>query len=140
MALNSGVGVKSKPPALKKNDKIRRLLKPYLWDYTTDPIAFFSFVKTGKRSGPMPLDLNRSIIRLLERMPWYDLIGLFGLLGLKKMITRERIALLRDPLLKEQYEFARQLLHKEPVSVSGWRPEYRKKIKATLLSDRRYRP
>jgi hypothetical protein len=135
-----GVGLKSKPPALKKNDTIRRLLKPYLWDYNTNPLAFYFFTKTGKYSGAMPLDLDRSIIRLLERMPWYDLIDLFGLPGLKKMITRERICFLRDPLLKEQYEFARQLLHKEPVSISGWRPEYRKKIKATLLSDRRYRP
>jgi hypothetical protein len=135
-----GVFVKSKPPARAKNNKIRWLLKPYLWDYTTDPIAFYSFTRTGKHSGAMPLDLDRSIIRLLERMPWYDLIELFGLPGLKKMITRERIRFLRDPLLKEQYEVARQLLHKKPVSVSGWRPEYRKKIKATLLSDRRYRP
>ncbi len=88
----------------------------------------------------MPLDLDRSIIRLLERMPWYDLVELFGLSGLKKMITGERIRLLRDPLLKEHYKCARQLLHKEPLSISGWRPEYRKKIRATLLSDRRYRP
>ena len=87
----------------------------------------------------MPLSLDRSIIRLLERMPWYDLVELFGLPGLTKMITKERISLLRDPLLKEHYEFARQLLQKEPLSVSGWCPEYRKKIRATLLSDRRYR-
>ena len=123
-----------------RNKKIRKALRPYLWDYNADPIAYYRLVKFGKRSPKAPFDIDRSIVRLLERMQWYDLIGVFGLSGMKKMITRKRIDLLRDPLLKEHYEFARQLLHKEPLSISGWRPEYRKKIKATLLSDRRYRP
>ena len=48
-----------------------------------------------------------ALLRLLERLGWYDLIDLFGLDRLKILLTQERIARLRFQELRERYELAR---------------------------------
>ena len=118
---------------------INELLKPLLWDYSISPMVWYGFMLSGTSKDVVPMSYDASLIRVLERMAWFDLLSLFGLATLRKKLTKKIIAQLRDPLLREHYEFARQLLHKKPISSSGWRTEYRQKIRATLLSDRRYR-
>jgi hypothetical protein len=119
-------------------DEIQKLLKPILWDYQIDPYVFYQ-TAMGERIRAGGFDQEKAQIRMLERLSWYDLIRLFGLEGLKKLLTRETISKLRIRELREKYEFARKVLHGESVSYTGWSPEYREKIKHTLLSNRWYR-
>jgi hypothetical protein len=132
-----GHGVKGVDMRITRNE-IQKLLKPILWDYQVDPYEFF-LAAAGEKSRAGGFDQEKARIRMLERLSWYDLIRLFGIEGLKNLLTREIISKLRIRELREKYEFARKVLHGETVSYTGWSPEYREKIKHTLLSNRWYR-
>ena len=121
-----------------KQEQIKKTLKPILWDYQIDPIDFFD-VAIGKKVRTGSFDQAKALIRMFERLSWYDLVNLFGIDGLAKLLTKEIITRIRIKELRDKYEFARKILHKETVSFSGWSPEYREKIKHRLLSDRWYR-
>jgi hypothetical protein len=117
--------------------EIQQLLKPILWDYNIDPYELFELVAgTKKQVGTFTRE--KALVRMLERLSWYDLVALFGIDGLTRLITPEIISQLRFKELKEKYEFVRKVLQGETVSFSGWRPEYREKIGHTLLSNRWY--
>ncbi|QTA79221.1 Uncharacterized protein dnl_14760 [Desulfonema limicola] len=118
--------------------QIHQLLKPILWDYKTDPYDFF-LTAVGEKKHAGCFDQEKALIRMLERLLWYDLIRLLGIERIKELLTPEIISKLRIKELREKYEFARKILHGEPVSFSGWSAEYREKIKHTLLSNRWYR-
>ena len=112
-------------------------LKPLFWDYLVDPAEAYD-VLMGKRRQAGPFDREKLIIRLLERLSWYDLLEIFGQDGVKNILTPGIIHKLRFPYLKERYEFIRRILHKEPVRFTGWSPENRSRVGATILSHRRY--
>ncbi|MDY0092876.1 MAG: hypothetical protein RBT80_09280 [Candidatus Vecturithrix sp.] len=118
--------------------EIRKLLHPILWDYDIDPYHLFQ-VAIGCKERVGSFTQQTALIRMLERLSWYDLIRLFGLEELTRLLTPDLIAQLRFPELRERYELVRKVLHGEPVSFSGWSPEYRQKIRRTLLSHRWYR-
>jgi hypothetical protein len=119
-------------------EQIRKILQPIIWDYNIDPVDFFE-VAVGMKDSVGFFNQEAALIRMLERLSWYDLIYLFGINKLSILLRKEIIARLRMKELREQYEFARKILQGEPVSFSGWSPEYREKIKHTLLSNRWYR-
>ena len=116
---------------------IERKLKPLFWDYVVDPAEAYD-VLMGRRRQAGPFDWERLLIRLLERLPWYDLLEVLGPEGVKSALTPEIIQKLRFPYLKERYEFIRRTLHAEPVSFTGWNPENRARVGAAFLSHRRY--
>ncbi len=120
-----------------EKEEIRNLLKPILWDYSIDPWDFYK-TALGKKDRVGSFDRDAALIRMLERLSWHELIQLFGIDGLTDLLTPDIISRLRINELKEKYEFARCILQGEPVSFSGWDPEYREKIKHTLLSNRWY--
>jgi hypothetical protein len=117
---------------------IQKLLQPLLWDYRIDPYELFE-VAIGTRERVGSFTQGKALIRMLERLAWYDLVRLFGIDGLTTLLTTHVIAQLRFPELRERYELVRKVLQGEPVSFSGWSPEYRQKIRHTLLSHRWYR-
>ena len=116
---------------------IERKLKPLFWDYVVNPAEAYE-VLVGRRRQAGPFDRERLLIRLLERLSWYDLLAVLGPEGVKSALTPKIIQKLRFPYLKERYEFIRRILHAEPVSFTGWSPENRERIGAAFLSHRRY--
>ena len=116
---------------------IERKLKSLLWDYVVDPAEAYE-VLIGKRQQAGPFDREKLLIRLLERLSWYDLLEILSPEGVKNTLTPEIIHKLRFPYLKERYEFIRRILHAEPVSFTGWNPENRARVGAAFLSHRRY--
>jgi len=126
------------PEMTQKNlTTIERKLKSLLWDYVVDPAEAYE-VLIGKRQQAGPFDREKLLIRLLERLSWYDLLEVLSPEGVKNTLTLEIIEKLRFPYLKERYEFIRRILHAEPVSFAGWSPENRARIGAAFLSHRRY--
>jgi len=119
-------------------EKIRKLLQPILWDYQIDSYDFFQ-VAIGNKDRIGSFTQKKALVRIFERLSWYDLINLFGIEQLTKLLTKQAISGIRIRELREKYEFARKILHGEAVSFSGWSPEYREKIRNSLLSDRWYR-
>ena len=117
---------------------ITAALAGIIWDYKADPDELFE-VLTGQRLKAGPFTFDRLLVRMLERLSWYELIDLLGLEYLRQNLTREIIAKIRFKTLRRRYERVSQSLSGHPVSLSGWDPEYREEIKHTLLSNRWYR-
>jgi hypothetical protein len=115
-----------------------KALTNIFWDYNINLLPFNRVIE--RDSGSID-DYEWKLIlnRMLERLSWYELLEILGVDLIKKSLTRETIGKLRNKELKERYERIRRILFKEPLPLSGWDPEYRKRIKATLLSNRWYR-
>jgi len=109
-----------------------------MWDYHLDPYDLFE-IALGKQPPSGWLTRESVLVRMLERLVWYDLINLFGLEQIANFLTPDLVARIHVPELRDKYDYLRKLLHGEPVPVSGWSPEYRQKIGHTLLSHRWYR-
>ena len=112
-------------------------LKQIFWDYNVDKLPLDKVVNMEFNSIGS-YEFNLVFNRMLERLNWYDLLDILGIDFIKKILTAERICKLRNKELKDRYERIRRILFKESLSISGWDPEYRKRIKATLLSNRWY--
>jgi len=96
------------------------------------PVLFYQ-IAAKERPGIGWFTQERILVRIFERLPWYDLVNLFGIDGLTRLLRKDVIARIRIGELREKYEFARKVLQGETVSFSGWSPEYREKIRHTLV-------
>lgn len=111
-----------------------KILKQIFWDVNVG-IEDVNNAKTGEG-----WETNEYILRrLFERLSWYEIIDLLGISRIKEILTPLFIQKLRTEQLRKKYEFVRQILHGETVSISGWGVENRKRMRYTLLSDRWYR-
>ena len=117
---------------------IQTAFRGIIWDYDVDPDELFEVI-TGKREKSGPFDAERIFVRMLERLSWYELIGLLGLEFIKNHLSKDVIRKIRFKALRGRYETIRKILSGDPLSFSGWDHEYREKIKYTLLSNRWYR-
>ena len=124
---------------IKDKTKIRNIMSRIIWDYDVDPYSLFEVV-IGKRESIGHFNSDRVLVRIMEHLSCYDLINLFGIDLLRDKMSLDIIKKIRPKGLQEKYEFIRKVLQGEIVSFSGWSPEYREKIKHTLLSNRWYRP
>jgi hypothetical protein len=124
-------------PAAEK-DRIRDIMRHVVWDYDVDPYELYE-VAVGTRDAIGHFDAERVLLRMLERLSWYDVLELLGADGLRTRLTPRVIALIRHEDVRERYEYVRRLLQGEALPVSGWDPASRAKVRNALLSDRWYR-
>ncbi len=110
-------------------------LKKYFWDYNID---FKNLERYLENKSNYDLETELILKRLFERMYWYDLIDLFGIERIKEILTKEFISKIHNKERKQRLEFARRILHKEPIPPTGWNPEAVKRNKNTILSNRWY--
>jgi hypothetical protein len=114
-----------------------KILKKIFWDYNTDLLPLNKIVNM-QFDVIDKYDFDLVINRMLERLSWSDLHDILGVDLLKKILVPGLINKLRSNELKDRYERIRRILFREPLPLSGWDPEYIKRIKTTLLSDRWY--
>jgi len=112
-----------------------KALKNIFWDYNTGLLPLDKIIKRDLNSIDN-YEFKLIINRMVERLNWYELLDILGLDLIKKLLIPEVTGKLRSKELKDRYERIRQILLKEPLPFSGWDPEYRKRIKTTLLSYR----
>ena len=117
---------------------VRSIMKKIVWDYNVDPFELYEVV-IGKRERVGHFNGDSVMLRMLERLSWYDLLDILGLERLKSKLKIDLIAQIRNPAVRERYEFIRKFLLGEPVPFSGWDHEHRERVAHTLLSNRWYR-
>jgi hypothetical protein len=120
-----------------KSEKTRNIMKKIIWDYDIDPYDLYEVV-CGRKERIGQFDATRVFVRMLEILSWYELIAVLGLEFIKCRLTMDVISQLRFKDQRNRYGFIRKILQGESVSFSGWSPEYRERIKHTLLSNRWY--
>src|SRR3972149_9190948 len=116
-------------------DEKNKVLKSIFWDYNTELLPFDKLIE-GDINAIDDYEFKLILTRMLERLNWYELMDILGIDLIKRLLTPEIISKLRYNELKERYERIRRILFEEPLPFSGWDPEYRKRINATLLSYR----
>ena len=124
--------------SVDEKERIRLIMKHVVWDYDIDPYQLHEVV-LGLREKAGHFDRQRVLLRMLERLSWYDLLDLLGVDLLRTLLTPGTIAQIRRRDVRERYEHIKRVLHDEALPSSGWNPEYRERIRHTLLSDRWYR-
>ncbi len=112
-----------------------KILKSIVWDYNAEQLSLDKLI-SGDINSIDEYEFKFILNRMLERLNWYELIDILGMDILKKLLTPETINKLRNKELRERYERIRRILYKESLPFTGWDPEYRKRIKATVLSHR----
>ena len=115
------------------------MLKGTVWDYNIDPYDLY-LVAIGKKEPIGWFNKERCLARFCKTLSWYQLLHVFGTDYLRENLTPEVVQMLWPWELRERYEIIRGILHGEAVSPSGWSPENRKRLRASVLSDWRYRP
>lgn len=113
-------------------------LKSIVWDYHVQGDRLLD-VLLGLREKEGPFEQDKLLLRVLERLPWHDVLELTGKDLLKQLLTSERIARLRLPEQRKRYDRIRKILQGESVSFSGWDPRHREAYRRSLLSNRWYR-
>ncbi|MGO9481855.1 MAG: hypothetical protein ACLP05_08760 [Candidatus Kryptoniota bacterium] len=122
---------------MNSESDIREILQGLVWDYKIDPYDLY-LIALGKKESIGFLNKERTLIRLLEGLSWYKLLSLFGADFLRENLTADLIQKIWYKGLRERYETIRRILQGEAVSTSGWSAENRKRLAASVLSDRRY--
>lgn len=113
-------------------------LRSIAWDYQVRGDRLLQ-VLHGLQEREGPFDQEKLLLRVLERLPWHDVLDLIGKDRLKELLTPERIARLRFPEQRRRYDRIRRILQGENVSLSGWDPRHREAYRRSLLSNRWYR-
>ena len=114
-----------------------KIINRLLWDYTIDPEDVLSVIQ-GDKKKCAHWDYEKILLRMLERLSWYDLLFILGKQKIKKDLTLSIISKIHTKDQKKKYEFLHRILHQKPVSFTEWGPEFSERIRNTLFSNRWY--
>ena len=114
-----------------------RCLKRINWDYNI-PVEDIFAVINGEKSHAGHWNLEDLLVRMLERLSWYDLLDFFDPELLAKKLVPDLLHKIHNREKRAKYERIGKILRGEPVSFTKWGPEYREKIRHTLFSNRWY--
>jgi hypothetical protein len=122
-----------------KLEKNIKTLRNIFWDYNVEPDEIYLILKKEKEEDKF-FSREKILLRILERMGWYEVLELLGKDYLKKNLTVSLLRKIRNPNIKIRYEILRKFLQGEALSFTGWSDENSKRLKTSLLSERWYRP
>jgi hypothetical protein len=129
---------------LKEYDKLamtiqqrQEILKKIYWDANISGELLYA-IAIGQVTNAV-ITQKQIFLRMIERLGWHNILEILGIDNVKRLLTKETVAGLRNTEMRERYEFIRSILFGEVVSFTGWGDEYYQKIKHTLFSNRWYR-
>jgi len=122
----------------KLSTESKRVIKRIIWDYNIEPEAVYQ-VLIGNSDRANHWNFELLFLRLLERLSWYELLNLLGEKRIKDKLSLGIILKLRNSELRAKYGRLYKILHKEPISFTGWGSALHKQFKHTLFSNRWYR-
>jgi len=121
----------------KLTKKKYRNLKRINWDYTISVEDMFAVIN-GEKSHAGHWNQDDLLIRMLERLSWYDLLDFFtpDILALK--LNPNLLSRVHNKEKRAKYERLGKILRGETVSFTKWGAEYSAECKNTLFSNRWY--
>src|SRR4030042_3301169 len=112
--MNFGDEIKMKN---RLSEKTRRLLKRINWDYNIPEEDLYA-VLIGKKTHAGHWDFEHLLIRMFERLRWYDLLDLLGRKTLQEKLVPEILTQIRSTEKRKKYERLGKILRGEPVSFT----------------------
>lgn len=122
---------------MSNREEIQNILRGVIWDYNVDTYDVF-LISIGEKSPLGMFNKRKAFLRILERLSWYEILKIYDLQLIKKNITNDIINKIQIETIRHRYEILYQLLQGNTLLSAGWNTENRKRLKASLLSDRRY--
>jgi hypothetical protein len=119
------------------NQRQRLCLKRICWDYDIKPEEILA-VLNGEKTHAGYWDLDALLVRMLEKLSWYDLLDFFTPTELAGKLTPEILNRIYVKETRGKYVRLGKILRGETVPFTKWGPEYRQKCKNTLFSNRWY--
>lgn len=120
---------------MNRSSEIEAIIQKAFWDYDIDPEWVISVLE-GSIPGKGFFTRDRLFLRLIERLPWYDLVRILGIEYIKNNLSPAIIFLIRNKTLRERYELIRKILYGEIISPSGWSAENRERLQRGVLFKR----
>lgn len=117
--------------------EIRKKITFAFWDYNINPEDIY-LIAVGKKKGGSFFTKEKVLIRLFERLSWYEILDMFGKEFLTKNLTPKLIKKISKADIRKKYEFIRKILQDKALPSSGWSVENRKRLEASVLSNRWY--
>lgn len=118
-------------------EKIQLILRGVIWDYNIDPYLLY-LISLDKKPAIGNFNKKKAFLRIIERLSWYELLQIYDIKVIKENLTEDVIKEIRNQTLRTRYEILYQILRGRTLPSAGWNPENRKRLEASLLSDRRY--
>jgi len=112
-------------------------LKRINWDYDISIEEMFSVI-CGEKISTGHWNQNDLLIRMIERLSWYDILDFFPPETLKNKLTSEVLYKIHNKEKRTKYERLGKILRGEAVSFTKWGSKYRAECKNTLFSNRWY--
>jgi hypothetical protein len=120
------------------NQRQYRCLKRICWDYDISPEEMFAVIG-GEQSHAGHWNRDDLLVRMLERLSWYDLLEFYSPESLAEKLTTEVVQRVYLNEKRAKYERLAKILRGETVPFTKWGSEYREQCKNTLFSNRWYR-
>lgn len=114
-----------------------RSLKRINWDYNISIEDMFAVIN-GEKSHAGHWTQDDLLIRMLERLNWYDLLDFFTPDVMAQKLTSNLLCRIRDNEKRAKYERLGKILRGETVSFTKWGAKYIAECKDTLFSNRWY--
>ena len=111
------------------------IIKSIYWDYDINP-EFYLWIADHPGQAD-PAELKRFFIRAFENVRWHELMSIFGISTIRKMMTTETRSNMRKEA-RQKFDIAYSILHRQPVPVTRQDTENRKLALKPFLSDRWY--
>ncbi len=114
-----------------------RSLKRINWDYNIPVEDIFAVIKRErKKAGHW--DFDSLLVRMLERLSWYDLLDFFDVEVLAEKLTPPLLNRIYNREKRAKYDRLGKILRGETVSFTKWGAEYSAECRDTLFSNRWY--
>ena len=114
-----------------------RCLKRINWDYTISIEDMFAVIN-GEKSHAGHWNQNDLLIRMLERLSWYDLLDFFAPDMLAQKLNPDLLSRIRNKEKRTKYERLGKILRGETVSFTKWGARYSAESRDSLFSNRWY--
>lgn len=118
------------------DDKRKKLLSMICWDYIVDLEALLHAIDTNTLPHN---EKERLFIKSLERLPWHNVVGLWGFETAQQLLTDSVIQKLWPKERRQHFAILKRILRGEAISSPRWSTELRQKLKSSVLSYRWYR-
>lgn len=118
------------------DDKRKKLLSMICWDYAVDVETLLYAIDNDTLPHN---EKERLFVKSLEKLPWHNVVGLWGFETAKHLLNDSVIQKLWPKERRQRFAILNRILRNEPVSAPEWSTELRQKLKSTVLSYRWYR-
>jgi len=115
----------------------QQCLQRISWDYNISADEIFAVI-CGEKVHAGHWGFDDLLVRMIEKLSWYDLLDFFPPEVLGQKLRPEIIQRVHNQERRAKYERLGKILRGEAVPFTKWGAEYRKQCQNTLFSNRWY--